>query len=74
MNRIIFMLCCLLFSYAGFAQQKNNAADTSKKEIGLEEVVVSVNKWEQKLNEVPNKITKMSKAEILRNNPQTSAD
>src|SRR5688572_16162673 len=40
----------------------------------LEGVVVSVNKWEQKLNEVPNKIVKISKSEILRNNPQTSAD
>ena len=40
----------------------------------LEEVIISVNKWELKMNEVPNKITKISKQEILRNNPQTSAD
>ncbi|MBK6378558.1 MAG: hypothetical protein IPF72_01930 [Chitinophagaceae bacterium] len=38
----------------------------------MEEVVVSVNKWEQKLNEVPNKISKVNKIEILRNNPQTA--
>lgn len=40
----------------------------------LEEVIISVNKWELKMNEVPNKITKISKQEILRNNPQTAAD
>ena len=40
----------------------------------LEEVIISVNKWELKMNEVPNKITKISKQEILHNNPQTSAD
>src|SRR5687768_6251450 len=40
----------------------------------LEEVVISANKWEQKLNEIPNKITKITKIQILRNNPQTSAD
>jgi hemoglobin/transferrin/lactoferrin receptor protein len=40
----------------------------------LGEVIISVNKWEQKLNEVPNKITKVNKLQILRNNPQTAAD
>ena len=40
----------------------------------LEGVVISVSKWEQKLNEVPNKIVKINKYDILRNNPQTSAD
>lgn len=37
-------------------------------------VILSLNKWEQKLNEVPNKIIKITKFDILRNNPQTSAD
>ena len=40
----------------------------------LDNLVISANKWEQKLNEVPNKIDKINKFEILRNNPQTSAD
>ncbi len=40
----------------------------------LDNLVISANKWEQKLNEVPNKIVKINKFEILRNNPQTSAD
>lgn len=41
---------------------------------GYDEVTIAGNKWEQKLSEVPNKITKISKKEILFNNPQTSAD
>lgn len=41
---------------------------------GSGEVVVSANKWEQKLNEVPNKIVKISRKEIAFNNPQTAAD
>lgn len=40
----------------------------------LEVVIISVNKWEQKLNEVPNKIVKINKGDVLKNNPQTSAD
>lgn len=40
----------------------------------MEEIVLSANKWEQKLNEVPNKIIKVSKLQILRSNPQTAAD
>ena len=71
-----FIITCFLLATtcAGFSQQKINSTDTAKKEINLEEVVVSVNKWEQKLNEVPNKITKITKTDIIRNNPQTAAD
>jgi hemoglobin/transferrin/lactoferrin receptor protein len=57
-----FTVVCL---YAG-AQQ-----DTLR---GYDEVTVSASKWEQKQNEVPNKITKISKKDIILNNPQTSAD
>ncbi len=48
--------------------------DTLKQESVLEAVMVSANKWEQNLNEVPNKITKVTKVQILHNNPQTTAD
>jgi hemoglobin/transferrin/lactoferrin receptor protein len=41
---------------------------------GSAEVTIAASKWEQKQNEVPNKITKVSKKDILFNNPQTSAD
>ena len=51
-----------------------NAQTDTLEEKTLQNVVISVNKWEQKLNEVPNKIVKVNKYEILRNNPQTSAD
>lgn len=37
-------------------------------------MVVSFNKWEQNLNEVPNKISKITRTDIVRNNPQTAAD
>jgi len=51
-----------------FAQEDTIAAKT------LDEISVSVNKWEQKINEIPNMIVKINKIQILRNNPQTAAD
>ena len=51
-----------------------HAQEDTLREKTLEGVVISANKWEQKLNEVPNKIVKINKNDILRNNPQTSAD
>lgn len=72
MNRVFISLGVLFITLAVSAQEK--AKDTVKNQIDLEEVVISASKWEQKLNEVPNKITKITKAQILRNNPQTSAD
>lgn len=55
--------CCSLWSMA--------QTDTLQ---GSGEVTVSASKWEQKMNEVPNKITKVSKKDILLLSPQTSAD
>lgn len=40
----------------------------------LQDVIISVNKWELNQNEVPNKITKIRQEDIFRNNPQTAAD
>lgn len=63
----------LLFAYLyGCAQLHAQTDSTADKTLG--EVVISVSKWEQKLNEVPNKIVKVNKYDILRNNPQTAAD
>ncbi len=56
----------------GYGQQTQ--PDTTRKTVELEEVIFAINKWEQKLNEVPNKITKITQTQILRNNPQTAAD
>ena len=65
---VLVMLCRSCMTVSGYAQE-----DTlTQKTMG--EIIVSVNKWEQKLNEVPNKITKINKLDILRNNPQTAAD
>ncbi len=69
MRKILLLICSSVCSLAAvFAQ----TADTSVKQ--MEEIVISFNKWEQNLNEVPNKIAKITKNQILRNNPQTSAD
>jgi len=65
----IALLLALLYTHAYCYSQ----ADSTEERI-LGEVIVSVNKWEQKLNEVPNKILKVNKYDILRNNPQTAAD
>ncbi|MBL7746485.1 MAG: TonB-dependent receptor [Chitinophagaceae bacterium] len=65
---VLALLCILCIARSGYTQEDT----TSEKTLG--EVIISVNKWEQKLNEVPNKIVKVNKLDILRNNPQTSAD
>ena len=63
------MLTALLYASCCIHAQEDTLTEKT-----LEGVVVSANKWEQKLNEVPNKIVKINKNDILRNNPQTSAD
>ncbi len=40
----------------------------------LEEVVVSVNRWEQNLKEISSRVTKVNRSMIALQNPQTSAD
>lgn len=40
----------------------------------LERVVVSVNRWEQKMNEIPNTIVRVNMEEARLHNPQTAAD
>src|SRR5687767_509129 len=67
--RKIALLSALLYLSAYASAQQDTIVEKT-----MEEVIISVNKWEQKLNEVPNKIVKINKLDILRNNPQTSAD
>lgn len=62
---------CLLLNQNLFAQQKKDSILSGKE---LDAVVVSYNKWEQKLNEIPNKITKINLKETRLRNPQTMAD
>jgi len=42
--------------------------------VDLNEVIVSANRWEEKKNEVPNKISQITRKDILLENPPTSAD
>jgi len=46
----------------------------SLSEKTMEAVTVSANKRPQNLNEVPNKITKITRTQIIHSNPQTAAD
>lgn len=66
----------VLLSIAGFCSYSFSFSqvDTISKHQDLEEVIVSVNKWEVKRSEIPNKINKISLPQIISNNPQTSAD
>ena len=46
----------------------------NQKLINLDEVIVAASKWETKSNEIPNKIEKIKRKDIIFNNPATSAD
>ena len=65
------LLCSywLLASICVYGQQ----TDTLKNKY-LDEVVVSANRWEQNLSEVPARIAKIEKSDIQFFNPQTAAD
>ncbi len=45
-----------------------------KKIIEIEEYVISAYRWEQNKDEIPNKITRLTREEIIFDNPQTTAD
>ncbi|HFB61404.1 MAG TPA: TonB-dependent receptor, partial [Bacteroidetes bacterium] len=42
--------------------------------IDLNEVIVSANRWEEKKNEIPNRISQITRKDILLENPPTAAD
>lgn len=71
MSKYIFALLSAAL-LATSAKTQETVADTLYKP--LNEVTVSVNKWEQKLNEVPNKIVKVNMRDARLQNPQTAAD
>ena len=60
----------LLFTAQNVFAQNNN--DTSS--TNLEPIKVYYNRWERKINEVPNRITKLNFKEQRLQNPQTMAD
>lgn len=53
---------------------KLQVIDLELKNISLDEVIISANRWEQENREVPHRIEKMTQRDILFSNPQTSAD
>jgi hemoglobin/transferrin/lactoferrin receptor protein len=71
MSKYIFALLNVVL-WAASAKSQETVTDTLYKP--LDEVTVSVNKWEQKQNEVPNKIVKVNMRDARFQNPQTTAD
>ena len=55
-------------------QRQKNKIYLSLKAEQLDEVVMSVSKWEQQKKDIPNKISSIDAREIAFTNPQTSAD
>jgi hemoglobin/transferrin/lactoferrin receptor protein len=64
----LFVVCIL----HGYFAHSQIITDSSIK--NLDEVIVTFNKWEQKINEVPNKIAKVSMRDVRLRNPQTTAE
>src|SRR5690606_37416035 len=73
----------ITISLLGYVSLSISYDDLSKKEddillkqdeLSLDEVVISANRWQQNKSEVPNRITAITKKEIVLQNPQTSAD
>ncbi|HUX97543.1 MAG TPA: TonB-dependent receptor [Bacteroidales bacterium] len=54
--------------------ENNYSVSLTKKLFAFEDFVISANRWEQKRNEVPNRITMVLKPEVQLQNPQTAAD
>jgi hemoglobin/transferrin/lactoferrin receptor protein len=63
---------CHIFYVFIYAQkiEKDTLSATEK----LKDITVHYNKWEQNLNEVPNRIVKISLKNLRMQNPQTMAD
>jgi hemoglobin/transferrin/lactoferrin receptor protein len=67
-GRILFgLLLCFGVSRAQQVEQN----DTTRI---LEDVVISVNRWEQNIREIPNRVTQIDASLIQFQNPQTAAD
>lgn len=74
------IICFRHFSYdnvclsADEIIKADNRILLTRKVFPIEEFVVSANRWEQKRNEVPNKILSVPATSIRLHNPQTTAD
>lgn len=67
----LFMMCTI---FAVYAQQGNDTTYISPRRFLLDELVISAIRTEQNLRDVPQRVAKIVKADIDRQNPQTSAD
>jgi hemoglobin/transferrin/lactoferrin receptor protein len=68
--KFFYILFYLQFIFVPLQAQEE---DTTKVSY-LDEVVVSVNRWEQNLKEISNRVAKVNRLTIALQNPQTSAD
>jgi hemoglobin/transferrin/lactoferrin receptor protein len=68
----IFTTCLVIISFYSFSQDEIDDADSIF--VDLSEIVVSANRWEQNLLEVPNKVSTINASLINFQNPQTAAD
>ena len=64
-------MCLIIISFCCTAQDDEIEADSV---VDLSEIVVSANRWEQNLTEIPNKVSTISSTLIKFQNPQTAAD
>lgn len=71
----IFISWGLLFvACSSFAQHKNNSTDTTKKEINLEEVVVSASNFAENKKNIAQKIDVVTAKTIAQTNAQNTGD
>jgi hemoglobin/transferrin/lactoferrin receptor protein len=66
MAKLFALLSACMLTVSTWAQTDTLSGET--------EVVISASKWEQKINEVPNKIIRIGKKDIQWKQPQTAAD
>ncbi|HEX5669614.1 MAG TPA: TonB-dependent receptor, partial [Chitinophagaceae bacterium] len=71
MNKIIIVIVFLQCLHMHAWAQEKDKNDSIK---NMESIIISFNKWEQNLNEVPNKIVGLDMKESRLRNPQTAAD
>lgn len=74
MNKIYLTIFYFLISAWAVAQKSDASGADTLRTSYLDEVVVSVNRWEQNLREISNRITRIGTAQVQLQNPQTSAD
>jgi hemoglobin/transferrin/lactoferrin receptor protein len=74
MKKIYLFLAALLILQSIHAQKNTTPADTSKKQIDLEEVVVSSSNFAEKKKNIAQKIDVISAKNIAQNNAQNTGD